>query len=200
MMKMHGLGDGPYWMISYIYFLIVSSIYMLCFVIFGSLIGKYYISKTILLWFFFQLLEQSIWRSNLIKLIVYRIKILHIEWLQHPICLLFHLHQLASINGLSSIYYVFKCEDFCRFESFVCLFMEVCWTGGNLLILIMHDVLIYMAMVIVLMITVIGYICVFGTGLLGASLFEFLLHTPSFPSKWTDMYHCTILLLTLRLQ
>lgn len=40
MMKMHGLGDGPYWMISYAYFLAISSIYMLCFVIFGSVIGK----------------------------------------------------------------------------------------------------------------------------------------------------------------
>ncbi|RDX57972.1 ABC transporter A family member 7, partial [Mucuna pruriens] len=39
MMKMHGLGDGPYWMISYGYFLSISVIYMLCFVIFGSLLG-----------------------------------------------------------------------------------------------------------------------------------------------------------------
>ncbi|KAL5544420.1 hypothetical protein UlMin_008204 [Ulmus minor] len=39
MMKMHGLGDGPYWMISYAYFFTVSLIYMLCFVIFGSVIG-----------------------------------------------------------------------------------------------------------------------------------------------------------------
>ncbi|XP_028087289.1 ABC transporter A family member 7-like [Camellia sinensis] len=39
MMKMHGLGDGPYWMISYAYFLVISSAYMLCFVIFGSVIG-----------------------------------------------------------------------------------------------------------------------------------------------------------------
>ena len=40
MMKMHGLGDGPYWMISYGYFLAISIVYMLCFVIFGSVIGK----------------------------------------------------------------------------------------------------------------------------------------------------------------
>ncbi|XP_047149989.1 ABC transporter A family member 7-like isoform X2 [Vigna umbellata] len=39
MMKMHGLGDGPYWMISYGYFLALSIVYMLCFVIFGSLVG-----------------------------------------------------------------------------------------------------------------------------------------------------------------
>ncbi|KAF8399432.1 hypothetical protein HHK36_015297 [Tetracentron sinense] len=41
MMKMHGLGDGPYWTISYAYFLFISSIYTLCFVIFGSLIGAW---------------------------------------------------------------------------------------------------------------------------------------------------------------
>ncbi|OIS97179.1 PREDICTED: ABC transporter A family member 7-like isoform X2 [Nicotiana attenuata] len=39
MMKMHGLADGPYWMISYAYFLVISSVYMLSFVIFGSLVG-----------------------------------------------------------------------------------------------------------------------------------------------------------------
>ncbi|XAR60348.1 hypothetical protein NMG60_11033680 [Bertholletia excelsa] len=44
MMKMHGLGDGPYWTISYAYFLVISSAYMICFVIFGSVIGlKYFI-------------------------------------------------------------------------------------------------------------------------------------------------------------
>ena len=39
-MKMHGLGDGPYWIISYAYFLAISLIYMLCFVVFGSLVGN----------------------------------------------------------------------------------------------------------------------------------------------------------------
>ncbi|KAH9330894.1 hypothetical protein KI387_003002 [Taxus chinensis] len=39
MMKMHGLGDGPYWLITYGYLLILSIVYMLCFVIFGSAIG-----------------------------------------------------------------------------------------------------------------------------------------------------------------
>lgn len=40
MMKMHGLGDGPYWLITYAYFIALSIAYMLCFVIFGSLIGN----------------------------------------------------------------------------------------------------------------------------------------------------------------
>ncbi|KAK7292226.1 hypothetical protein RIF29_08002 [Crotalaria pallida] len=46
MMKMHGLGDGPYWMISYAYFLTISVVYMLFFVIFGSLLGlKFFTSN-----------------------------------------------------------------------------------------------------------------------------------------------------------
>ncbi|XP_068464668.1 ABC transporter A family member 7-like isoform X1 [Phaseolus vulgaris] len=52
MMKMHGLGDGPYWMISYGYFLVTSIIYMLCFVIFGSLLGKNITIELIPLWIF----------------------------------------------------------------------------------------------------------------------------------------------------
>jgi len=42
MMKMHGLGDGPYWMISYMYFLVISALYMFVFVAFGSLVGRHY--------------------------------------------------------------------------------------------------------------------------------------------------------------
>ena len=38
-MKMHGLGDGPYWMISYAYFLSISTLYVICLMIFGSVIG-----------------------------------------------------------------------------------------------------------------------------------------------------------------
>ncbi|XP_010931477.1 ABC transporter A family member 7 isoform X1 [Elaeis guineensis] len=38
-MKMHGLKDGPYWVISYAYFFSLSAVYMICFVIFGSVIG-----------------------------------------------------------------------------------------------------------------------------------------------------------------
>ncbi|KAK1298427.1 ABC transporter A family member 7 [Acorus calamus] len=40
MMKMHGLGDGPYWIISYAYFFSISVIYIFLFVVFGSVIGK----------------------------------------------------------------------------------------------------------------------------------------------------------------
>jgi len=40
MMKMHGLGDGPYWIIYYMYFLILTTLYLFVFVIFGSVIGR----------------------------------------------------------------------------------------------------------------------------------------------------------------
>lgn len=40
MMKMQGLKDGPYWMISYGYFFVLSVVYMTFFVFFGSLIGN----------------------------------------------------------------------------------------------------------------------------------------------------------------
>lgn len=40
MMKLHGLGDGPYWLISYCYFLVISCVYMFWFVLLGSFIGK----------------------------------------------------------------------------------------------------------------------------------------------------------------
>ncbi|KAJ8560530.1 hypothetical protein K7X08_022390 [Anisodus acutangulus] len=39
MMKMHGLGDVPYWMITYAYFLVISLIYMCCYFGFGLLTG-----------------------------------------------------------------------------------------------------------------------------------------------------------------
>nr|CAB3449317.1 unnamed protein product [Digitaria exilis] len=39
MMKMHGLGDLPYWTISYCYFLLLSLLYVLSFMLFGSILG-----------------------------------------------------------------------------------------------------------------------------------------------------------------
>ncbi|CAI5486916.1 unnamed protein product [Closterium sp. Naga37s-1] len=39
MMKMHGLGDSAYWLISYAYFFLLSFVYILFFVLFGSLVG-----------------------------------------------------------------------------------------------------------------------------------------------------------------
>lgn len=39
-MKMHGLGDVPYWMITYAYFLLISLIYMCCYFGFGVLTGN----------------------------------------------------------------------------------------------------------------------------------------------------------------
>lgn len=39
MMKMHGLGDSAYWVITYFYYLVLFCIYMICFIVFGSIIG-----------------------------------------------------------------------------------------------------------------------------------------------------------------
>jgi hypothetical protein len=38
-MKMHGLKDAPYWLISYAYFLSLSAAYMIFFTVAGSVIG-----------------------------------------------------------------------------------------------------------------------------------------------------------------
>ncbi|XP_042477516.1 ABC transporter A family member 7-like [Macadamia integrifolia] len=38
MMKMHGLGDGSYWLITYSYFLIISTVYTILFILFATLV------------------------------------------------------------------------------------------------------------------------------------------------------------------
>lgn len=111
MMKMHGLGDGPYWMISYGYFLLISFIYMLVFVVFGSLIGLK----------FFTLNDYSI------QFVFYFI------FINLQISLAFQVAALFSSVSTA---------------------------------------------------TVVGYILVFGTGLLGGFLFQFFIQDSSFPRGW----------------
>ncbi|KAL6181460.1 hypothetical protein ACLB2K_048115 [Fragaria x ananassa] len=111
MMKMHGLGDGPYWMITYAYFLTVSVVYMLCLVISGSFIGLKIFTLndyTIQFVFYFFYMNLQIAMSFLIA---------------------------ALFSNLKAC-------------------------------------------------TVIGYILVFATGLLGNELFEVFLRDPSFPRYW----------------
>ncbi|CAE6075408.1 unnamed protein product [Arabidopsis arenosa] len=56
-MKMHGLGDGPYWMITYAYFLAISTLYIICLMIFGSAIGlKFFRSNDYSIQFIFYFL------------------------------------------------------------------------------------------------------------------------------------------------
>ncbi|CAI9106484.1 OLC1v1005647C1 [Oldenlandia corymbosa var. corymbosa] len=111
MMKMHGLGDGPYWMISYSYFLLLSSLYMIVFVIFGSLIGLR----------FFTLNDYSL------QLVLY----------------FFHINLQILLAFLVSV-----------------LFSNVKTAS------------------------VVGYIIVLGTGLLGTFLFQPFLQDSSFPRGW----------------
>ncbi|KAK1265230.1 ABC transporter A family member 8 [Acorus gramineus] len=48
MMKIHGLSDRAYWMVTYTYFLAVSSLYMIWFAAIGSTIGKIHIKHVFL--------------------------------------------------------------------------------------------------------------------------------------------------------
>ncbi|VVB04509.1 unnamed protein product [Arabis nemorensis] len=111
MMKMHGLGDAPYWIVSYTYFLLISILYMLCFAIFGSTIGLN----------FFRLNDYSI------QLVFF----------------------LICINLQISVAFLASA-----------MFSDVKTA------------------------TVIAYIYVFGTGLLGIFLFQFFLEVPLFPRGW----------------
>ncbi|KAG6753016.1 hypothetical protein POTOM_043060 [Populus tomentosa] len=111
MMKMHGLGDGPYWMISYMYFLAISALYMFVFVAFGSLVGLKF----------------------------------------------------------------FTLNDY--FIQFVFYFLYI-----NLQISLAFLVSAFFSNVKTA--TVVGYICVFGTGLLGGFLFQSFVEDTSFPKGW----------------
>ncbi|TVU06174.1 hypothetical protein EJB05_49373, partial [Eragrostis curvula] len=111
MMKMHGLKDGPYWLISYGYFFALSAFYMILFVIFGSLIGLNF----------------------------------------------------------------FKANDYSI--QFVFYFIYI-----NLQIALAFFVASFFSSVKIA--TVVGYIYVFGSGLLGAFLFRFFVEDTSFPKGW----------------
>uniref|UniRef100_A0A1J3I5I7 ABC transporter A family member 7 n=1 Tax=Noccaea caerulescens TaxID=107243 RepID=A0A1J3I5I7_NOCCA len=110
-MKMHGLGDGPYWMISYAYFLTISVLYFICLMIFGSAIGLN----------FFRLNDYSL------QLTFY---FLYVN-LQISLCFL-----------VSSVFAKVKTS------------------------------------------TVVAYIYVFGSGLVGLFLLQFLIEDSSFPRGW----------------
>ncbi|KFK23718.1 hypothetical protein AALP_AAs66804U000100, partial [Arabis alpina] len=110
-MKMHGLGDGPYWMISYAYFLAISTLYVICLMIFGSAIGLN----------FFRLNDYSIQFSFYFL----------------------YINLQISIAFLGS-------SAFSKVETA----------------------------------SVAAYIYVFGSGLLGTFLFQFLIEDISFPKHW----------------
>ncbi|XP_013596657.1 PREDICTED: ABC transporter A family member 12 [Brassica oleracea var. oleracea] len=110
-MKMHGLGDGPYWLISYAYFLTISVLYVASLVIFGSVIGlKYFRLNSYSIQFVFYFIYLNL--------------------------------QIALSFLVSSIFSKVKT------------------------------------------VTVVAYILVYGTGLLGSFLFQKMLETQSFPEEW----------------
>ncbi|CAL9247258.1 unnamed protein product [Arabidopsis halleri] len=110
-MKMHGLGDGPYWVISYAYFLALSTLYIICLMIFGSAIGLK----------FFQLNDYSF---------------------QFIFYFLYINLQISIAFLVSSVFSTVETAS------------------------------------------VVAYLYVFGSGLLGGFLFRFMLEGSSFPRSW----------------
>jgi hypothetical protein len=121
MMKMHGLKDGPYWLISYAYFFALSAIYMILFLIFGSLIGLRFFKTN----------------AYSIQIVFYFI------YINLQIALAFFVASFFSAVKIA---------------------------------------------------TVVGYIYVFGSGLLGEFLLGFFVEDTSFPSKVLSCYGLIALL------
>ena len=83
-MKMHGLGDGPYWLISYAYFLTISVLYVASLVIFGSVIGLKYFrlnSYSIQFVFYFIYLNLQIAIGFLVSSIFSKVKTAQVIYL-----------------------------------------------------------------------------------------------------------------------
>ncbi|EOA23466.1 hypothetical protein CARUB_v10016657mg [Capsella rubella] len=110
-MKMHGLGDGPYWIVTYAYFLVISTLYIICLIIFGSAIG----------------------------LKIFRFNDYSIQFVFYFLCINL---QISLAFLVSSVFAKVKTAS------------------------------------------VVAYLYVFGSGLLGGSLFQFLLEGLSFPRRW----------------
>lgn len=114
MMKMQGLKDGPYWMISYAYFFVLSVAYMTFFVVFGYFIGL------------------NFFRVN--------------------------------SYGIQFVFFFVYINLQIAFAFFVASFFSS-----------------------VKLATVIGYVYVFGSGLLGAFLFRFFIEDRTFPRGWISV-------------
>ena len=105
-MKMHGLGDGPYWLISYAYFLTISVLYVASLVIFGSVIGLKYFrlnSYSIQFVFYFIYLNLQIAIGFLVSSIFSKVK---------------------TVTGKIITYYIShqKHASFQKFERSLCLY------------------------------------------------------------------------------
>ena len=115
-MKMHGLKDGPYWLISYSYFLALSVLYMLFFVIFGSLIGKLYFNSLMNM-----LLGQiNLQRQILIHLLLFRSQIFQNQWVQCTGCFFLHLYKFADCPCIFCGIFLFICQDGHRLVNRTC--------------------------------------------------------------------------------
>lgn len=77
MMKMHGLGDSAYWGITYVYYLSLFCLYMICFIVFGSIIRLNFFTKnsyTIQIVFYFLYVNMIVSFSFLVSNIFRSVK------------------------------------------------------------------------------------------------------------------------------
>jgi len=168
MMKMHGLGDGPYWMITYGFFLALSVTYMLCFVIFGSVLGK----------------NMIIWLSILGILPLCLMLLTSFSGLKF-----FTLNDYSIQFVFYFIYINLQISTAFLLSSF---FSNVKTGTGLFLLQVVHNnwcvniVFSQISLLMFLIFAVTAYIGVFGTGLLGRFLFQFFVQETSFPSKLCD--------------
>jgi hypothetical protein len=115
MMKMQGLKDGPYWMISYAYFFVLSVVYMTSFVIFGYFIGNelpHFIHTILEITNLLMrlLLQKQIYAFQL-DLVLCRPQFLQTQQLWHTICFLLCLHKFTDCFCVFCGIFLFICQD-----------------------------------------------------------------------------------------
>lgn len=162
-MKMHGLKDEPYWMISYSYFFALSAVYMIVFVVFGSLIGNQLEISSIHCIFankFIMLTKLTFFLTglNFFKTNNYGIQfVFYFIYINLQIALAFFVAAFfSSVKTATGLW--FKCST-SKEDSWMTNLRNFCAA-------------------------VVGYIYVFGSGLLGAFLLRFFVESTSFPSRF----------------
>ncbi|KAL5721635.1 hypothetical protein ACHQM5_005255 [Ranunculus cassubicifolius] len=117
MMKMQGLANGPYWVISYAYFLFVSMIYMLCLVVFGCAIGlRFFVanSYSIQFAFYFIYINLQIAHAILVSTCFSNTKVATVTG---------HLYALGS--GLVGYFFLANLITSTSFPSFGLILLEI---------------------------------------------------------------------------
>lgn len=160
-MKMHSLGDCPYWIITYAYFLLISSLYISVFILFGSFLSEFKLenSKSTYIVFLFVFLTQL---SCIV--IVSGLKIFTLnDYSVQSVFYFIYINLQIALAFFSSIFFSeVKTAAGLNFETHKCSDELIETLASN----IMYHTFIY--------ISVIGYIYVFASGLFsGMILNEF---------------------------